>query len=64
MKINSKLFDDSVHNILQNHRLTAREEQYIQKACRKYGGIILTAHEAATRYMLGIPLLHEKVSTT
>ena len=64
MKINSKLFNDSAYSVLHKHRLTAREEQYIQKACRKYGGIILTAHEAAMHYMLGIPLLHEKVGTT
>ena len=64
MKINSKLLDDSVSSILHNHRLTAREAQYIQRACLRYGGIIIAAHEVAMRYMLGIPLANEKAVTT
>lgn len=60
-KITSKLGDDSVSSILRNHRLTAREQCYMESLRHRFRTIFVS-YERDLYRLLGIPMLRVNVA--
>lgn len=60
-KITAKLGDDSASSILRNHRLTAREQCYLDSLRRRYR-LLFNHYEQALYRLLGIPVLRVNVA--